>query len=149
MRFDVPDPEVNHRVEELASMAEEALESTPERYPRDGDQSSGGMEVGTAFARSASDAPSGESSDGVKVSFEEQMVLAMALSIADVQTRVHQGDNRSGPLLQPAPPLGDYMGLFLLPNLYRINPGYRIFLFFYDTNERSFHCRYEKQVQAP
>jgi len=107
MRFDVPDPEVNHRIEELAIMGGEALESTPARHhPRDGDQSSGGMEVSTDFASSvpcASDAASGESSDDVKVSFEEQMVLAMALSIADAQTRVHQGDNRSGPLLQPAP----------------------------------------------
>jgi len=99
----VPELEVDHRFGELSIVAEEALENTPERYPRDGGQSSG-VEVSTLSAISAlcaSDAPSGESSSGVKVSFEEQMVLAVALSIADAQTRVHQRDNRSGPLRQP------------------------------------------------
>lgn len=86
-----------------------------------GDQSSERVEVGTSFSSSvpsASDLPweapdipsdsrNGESSGGfnndkvlVPDSFEEQMMLAMALSLADAQARVRHGGNHSGPLPQ-------------------------------------------------
>lgn len=104
----LPDLEVDHRVGELSIVALEYTENEPEMYQRVGDQSSE-VEVGDSFASSVpsasefvSETRSAESSGGVN--FEEQMLLAMALSIADAQTsRVHQGDSRSGPLLQPAP----------------------------------------------
>jgi hypothetical protein len=35
-------------------------------------------------------------------SYEEQMMLAMALSLADAQSRVRQGDSNSGALAQRA-----------------------------------------------
>ena len=109
-----------------------------------GDQSSEQVEVGTSFSSSVPsaselpweapdiplDARNGESSGGANTdkvlvpdSFEEQMMLAMALSladaqargragrsgplprstthIADVQARVPQGNSRSGPLPRP------------------------------------------------
>ncbi|KAG0592953.1 hypothetical protein KC19_1G292900 [Ceratodon purpureus] len=79
-----------------------------------GDQSSEQVEVGTSFSSSVpsaselpweapEDARNGESSGGanndkvlVPDSFEEQMMLAMALSLADAQARGRAG--RSGPL---------------------------------------------------
>lgn len=86
-----------------------------------GDQSSEQVEVGTSFSSSVpsasdllwevQDTPdftgNGESSDGanndtilVPESFEEQMMLAMALSLADAQARGQHGGNRAGPLTQ-------------------------------------------------
>uniref|UniRef100_A0A7I4A0P6 RING-type domain-containing protein n=1 Tax=Physcomitrium patens TaxID=3218 RepID=A0A7I4A0P6_PHYPA len=86
-----------------------------------GDQSSEQVEVGTSFSSSvpsASDLPwevsdipdftgNGENSGGtnndtilVPESFEEQMMLAMALSLADAQARARHGGNHSGPLTQ-------------------------------------------------
>lgn len=95
-----------------------------------GDQSSEQVEVGTSFSSSvpsaselpweAPDVPSegrnGESSgsgggNNEKVlmpdSFEEQMMLAMALSLADAQARVPHGGNRSGPLPQVTNPIAE------------------------------------------
>lgn len=89
-----------------------------------GDQSSEQVEVGTSFSSSipsASELPweapdisaaggNGESSGGgdnggkvmLPESYEEQMMLAMALSLADAQSRVRQGDSNSGALAQRA-----------------------------------------------
>jgi hypothetical protein len=101
------------------------VSSTQEDYTLDSSKSVGGQssqraEIGTSFASSVPssseltwespensppDARNGEpNADDEKVllpdSFEERMMLAMALSIADA-SRLHQGDTRSGPLPQP------------------------------------------------
>lgn len=95
------------------------VSSTQQEYGRgsknkwSGDQSSEQVEVGTSFSssipsaselpweapESPPDAGNGESSCGVETgkvmlpeSFEEQMMLAMALSLAEAQSRVRQGD---------------------------------------------------------
>lgn len=93
-----------------------------------GDQSSEQVEVGTSFSSSvpsaselpweAPDGQNGESSSGsgfannndkvlVPDSFEEQMMLAMALSLADAQAKVRHGGNRSGPLPQSVNPIAE------------------------------------------
>lgn len=116
-------PSVSGRGEEDAENSSRASEklanwvsSTQKEYKGSstwlGDQSSEQVEVGTSFSSSvpsASELPweapdngesSGANNDKVLVpdSFEEQMMLAMALSLADAQAQVHQGGNRSGPL---------------------------------------------------
>ena len=61
-------------------------------------------ENGTSFARLGVPSENTPSTNDVLLpdSFEEQVVLAMALSIADAQaSRIHQADTRSGPLPQP------------------------------------------------
>lgn len=80
-----------------------------------GDHSSEQVEVGTSFSSSvpsASELPweapevavngesSGANNDKILVpdSFEEQIMLAMALSLADAQAKGRPGGNRSGPL---------------------------------------------------
>jgi len=122
-------PSVSGRAEEDAENSSRASEklanwvsSTQREYKGSstwlGDQSSEQVEVGTSFSSSvpsASELPweapdngesSGANNDKVLVpeSFEEQMMLAMALSLADAQSKVRHGGNRSGPLPLSTPP---------------------------------------------
>ncbi|KAG0620173.1 hypothetical protein M758_4G195400 [Ceratodon purpureus] len=107
-----------HLAHWVSSMQEEYRGSSHLRKSLGG-RSSEQVEVDTSFASSIpsasevtsesnpSDFRNGETSaHDEKVllpdNFEEQMMLAMALSIADAQaSRIHHGDTRSGPLPQP------------------------------------------------